>query len=86
MIISQIVDLCVKPANIHCDKKTIENTALVLDGLAAITLLVIGILFITGTIALSAAAGWALFGAGIVYAAAMALYACNRTRIHCSSS
>ena len=86
MIISQALDLCFcKPSNVHCSKKTFENTAFALDCLASITLLAIGILFLTGVLSLSPAAGWAILGAGCVYSAAMLLYICNRTRISCST-
>jgi len=85
MIISQIVDLCcVQPSNVSCDKKTVKNIAFALDCIASITLLVLGILAITGTIALSPAAGWAFFGAGLTYASVMLLHVCHRTRVSCS--
>ncbi|MCC5832432.1 MAG: hypothetical protein JJU12_05245 [Chlamydiales bacterium] len=77
MIIYELAELCPPPRNVRITLETRRQTAFILDGIASITILVLGILAISGTLPISPSAGWALLGAGIVYTSIMLLYFCN---------
>lgn len=64
----------------HCN----QNSAFTLDCVVATALLVLGTLAVIGTLSLAPGAGWALLGAGAVYATAMFLRIFNE-RCYCCS-
>lgn len=79
MIIQHLASMCISK-NDRC----VHNTAKALDWIAALTLLVIGILGACGVLGFAAALTYSFLGAGVVYTMVMLLQSSIDIKVQCT--